>query len=272
MTRYFVHNAMATQFQMWLCGEDADLMRAVAFESWAEVDRIEYMMSRHDPQAELARINREAHRRPVRVEVELFNVLQDSVAWSTVTKGYFDISFRSSGSSEGSGGVSKRNFVLNPEDRTVHFTHLGVELDLGGYGKGYALDRIAGMLKTYGIQSAFMQSGTSSALALGLKEDGHTWMIKVPHFDDAKRILYHQALFNQGFSYSATTHVGSDAASDIVNPHDGRAITHRAACCMVTPNALQAEVLSTAFLAMGKEKACRLFQGLDEGSMKMKWI
>ncbi len=269
MTRHFSHTAMATRFEMWLCGDD-DQLQAVAFQAWAEVDRLELMMSRHDPRAELARVNREAHERPVRVEVELFNVLHDCLAWLAFTDGYFDIAYRSRPAARTVEPPS--NYVLDRDARTVHFAHAGVELDLGGYGKGYALDRIGDMLKPYGITSAFIQGGTSSALALGTQEDGRPWVIDIPHYSDPEQVLLSQALHDQGFSYSATVSAGDDPLADIVNPHENSLITDRAACWVVSPNALQAEVLTTTFLAMGKEKADRFFEERVDQALKVGWI
>ncbi len=268
--RHFVHTAMATRLEMWLCGDDEALLRSVAFQLWAEVDRLELMMSRHDPRAEIARVNREAHERPVRVEIELFDVLQDCLAWSAFTDGYFDIAFGSNRPKHAS--PPPPPFELDPEARTIHFTTPDVELDLGGYGKGYTLDRIAGMLASYGIESAFLQSGTSSILALGSKEDGSPWIVDIPHYLDAETVLCSRALCNQGFSYSATVSAGDSHPSDIVNPREHRAVTDLAACWMVSPTALQAEVLTTALLAMGEEKATRFVLERADRSMEMGWI
>ncbi len=253
MTHHFDHTAMATRFDLWLCGEDADLLQSVAYQAWEEIDRLEMMMSRHDTRAELARINREAHERPVRIEIELFDVLEDCRYWHSFTNGYFDIAYRTSKTLIND--ITTQRYSLDRENRTISFAFEGVELDLGGYGKGYALDRVAGLLAQYNLENAFVQGGTSSALARGTKEDGNQWRIDIPHPQNPARVVDSKTLQDKGFSYSATYHPKTEKISDIIDPHTRRPISTSAACWMISPTALQAEVLTTALLAMGETKA-----------------
>ena len=85
MMMTFSHRAMATLFELHLSrfGSRA-ILQSVAFQVWEEVDRLEMMMSMHDPRAEIARVNREASSNGRFVfEVELFNVLQDCKEWAS---------------------------------------------------------------------------------------------------------------------------------------------------------------------------------------------
>ena len=253
MTRRFVHTAMATRFDMWLCGTDEQLLVDVAQEVWREVDRLELLMSRHDQRAEIARINREARERAVRIEIELFEILEDCRRWFEATNGYFDVTATLDRSA--SDGLPQP-FALDPERRTVRITTANVRFDLGGYGKGYALDRILTLLDRFEmITSGYIQAGTSSVLASGVRENGEPWSVAMPaHFrsENASKKLQ---LMDQGFSYSGVYHAGESEASDIIDPYTGRRLDEPAACWVIAPDALEAEVLSTALLAMGRQRA-----------------
>ena len=276
MTLHFTHNAMATQFELWMVGNDAGFLQAIAFEVWTELDRLELMLSRFDPRAEVARINREASERPVRVEIELFNILQDCHRWYINTRGYFDVCMRSNrngGPDQVPGKSTVRGSALELDEnkRTVYLNREDIGLDLGGYGKGYALDTVAQIIKGYGNSSAFIQGGTSSVLSWGQKEDETPWRVDIPHYNDRKTVLTQKPLYNQGFSYSAVFHSKEDA-SDILNPHMGETVTEPAACWVIAPTALQAEVFTTAMLAMGKERAQQFILTLYENSTEACWI
>lgn len=279
MTARFSHRAMATRFDLWLVGDDEVQLRSLADMAWAEVDRIELLLSRHDDRAEVARINRDAHHRPVKIELELFNVLQDCLQWAVFTFGYFDITLGSttSGIDEG-----YKSIQLDPDASTIYLAETKASIDLGGYGKGYALDKVIEKLERYEIKSAFLQSGNSSALSIGVQEHGIPWQIGM--YDDVSRSTerWMLPLVNQGFSYSATYHQAGDVKSDIqpescspsdvVNPLTGQPLLEQAACWLVAPSALRAEVLTTALLAMGQAEALRFFEDINQKDMKMGWL
>lgn len=270
---------MATRFDLWLIGDDEAQLRSLADMAWAEVDRIELLLSRHDERAEVARINRDAQHRPVKIELELLNVLQDCLQWAVYTLGYFDITLGSTayGIDEG-----YKSIQLDPDASTIYLAEAEAFLDLGGYGKGYALDKIVEKLKRYEIESAFLQSGNSSALSVGVQENGTPWQMGM-HDDVIKNTKrWMLPLADQGFSYSATYHQSGDvlsdmqsessSPSDVMNPLIGQPLQEQAACWLVAPSALQAEALTTALLAMGETEALRFFEDMNQEDFKMGWL
>lgn len=241
MTKHFVHNAMATQFEAWLIGLDGAHLEAVAHQAWQEIDRLELLMSRFDSAAEIARVNREAKERPVRVEIELFRILEDCERWRRRTHGYFNVCYDVGGKAD--------TMILDPVKRTVQLVE-DAEIDLGAYGKGYALDLIADLVKSFGVHAGCLHGGTSSVYAWGVKENGDQWGVDVtvPHY---REIVSEQlTLDRQGFSYSATTE-SPGSKSDIVNPVCKSVDDSEHACWVVAKTALEAEVLTTAAIAAG---------------------
>jgi thiamine biosynthesis lipoprotein len=249
-------HAMATLFEVWLGGDDDEHLSAVGEAILDEVKRIEKLLSRFDPTAELARVNREAYHHPVLVDHELFAILLDCQSRCQQTRGYFDIC-RAARFPEA---------VRLQPNRTVRLLRPEAALDLGGYGKGYALDAAAAILQRFGVTSALLHGGTSSILAHGVRGPNQPWKIGIrnPFREDTEELTALR-LNDCGFSCSATFSPDSPE-SDLVDPHTRESPAEQVACVVITPTAVEAEVLSTGLLAMGKPRAMRY---LDEESTRL---
>jgi FAD:protein FMN transferase len=278
MTATTVHlrrRCMATLFEAWLVGEDAEHLESVGHAALAEVARVESLLSRFDPAAEVARVNREAARTAVRVERELFEVLRHCESLWARTAGFFDVRVFRGGGERVSAGSFAASLELDELTRSVRFSVEGMSLDLGGYGKGYALDRAAHVLGEYGVGSAMMHGGTSSALAIGTRADGTPWRLRIrnPFAEDRSASLMELELRDSGYSHSAV--FGERAGpSDVVDPHTGEPLGEQAACFVVMPSAAEAEAFSTGMLAMGRGRASELFrsEAAAMGGCRAAWI
>jgi FAD:protein FMN transferase len=248
--------AMATLFEVWLVGDDEEHLAAVGEASLDEVSRIDRLLSRHDPAAGLARVNREAAARPVRVDRELFAVLLDCRARFEQTDGYFDASITPNAGAHPGRPPFAEAVRLDEEARTVTFLDPRTSLDLGGYGKGYALDAAGRILDEFGIRSALLHGGTSSILARGHPKGDTSWRVGIrdPFDGETGGEVARVPLSDCGVSSSAALDPGSHV-SDIIDPISGRPLDRQAACTVVAPTAVDAEVFSTALLAMGKRRA-----------------
>jgi thiamine biosynthesis lipoprotein len=249
--------AMATLFEVFLVGEEEEHLAAVGEAALDEVARIEHLLSRYDPSAEVARVNRHATAGPVKVDAELFRILEECGVWCERTEGAFDPCAGS--------GVRYRDAVrLDTVNRTVAFVQ-PASLDLGAYGKGYAVDAAADVLQSFGVERFLIHGGTSSVLARGERADGSRWRIDLRDpFDDREPPVGSIELQNAGLSCSAVTRDDDD----IVDPRTGDAISNPAACAVVAENATIAEVWSTALLAMGRDKA----RECDDPRLALAWI
>lgn len=244
--------AMATRFEFFLVGDDREHLIAVGEAALDEISRIDRLLSRFDPASEVSRINREAASLPVRVDRELFGILLDCHIWCGRTRCYFNVCANDGADSPRFGGTVQ----LNLEDRTIRFLDPTTRLDFGGYGKGYALDAAGRVLDEFGVRSALLHGGTSSILIRGRQADGSPWRVGLrdPFSDNPGVELARLDLPDCGFSSSAVFHHNS-TRSDLVDPIKSRSLDRQAACSVVSPTAQEAEVLSTAFLLMGKELA-----------------
>jgi thiamine biosynthesis lipoprotein len=264
-------HAMATRFEIVLHGSDTRALRAAGDEALDEIDRLEAQLSLYRPGSEIARLNREAHDRPVRVTPGLFKLLQQARDLSAETGGVFDITVaplvRCWGFMNGTGvmpdpaaieearaGIGMHLLELDSDKLTVRFARAGVMLDLGAIGKGYAIDRAAELLREVGVSSALVHGGTSTAYALGRQPDGVRWKVAItpPENEMDKPPVAVVELENESLSVSAvwgrSFRVGEKTFGHIIDPRTGAPAESALLSAVVLPGATESDALSTALL------------------------
>lgn len=262
---------MASSAEIVLCGDESEQLDAVAEMARAEIERVEQLLSRFDPTSELGRLNREAACGGCLVDFEMLQILIDCRAWWVRTEGAFDITAGSR--DENLLPLTFDAVELAVSQRRLSFRSSGVRLDLGAYGKGYALDRAAGLIRQQGVTSALLHLGTSSVLAIGSPPDADAWRIGLRDPDDLTRESRQIPLANAALSTSATRHASHDVTvvSDLLDPRTGQPLLARAACTVVAPTASIAEALSTAFVVLGRDRSDKLLVEWNDSSLRAIW-
>jgi thiamine biosynthesis lipoprotein len=256
-------HAMATRFEFVLHGANAAALRAAAEEALDEVDRLENLLSLYRPHTDIARLNAGAAAGPVRIAPETFRLLQRAVALAAATQGAFDVTagalVRAWGFLGGSGavadpaalsaaraGVGSDRLELDEANFTVRFTRPGVLVDLGSIGKGYALDRAAGLLRDAGVTSALLHGGTSTVIALGQPPDAAAWKVALP--EGSSVALRDESLsVSAGWGKSFTDAAGRELGH-VLDPRRGEPVGGRRWAAVVAPSATDSDGLSTAAL------------------------
>jgi thiamine biosynthesis lipoprotein len=224
-----------------------------------EVARIDRLLSRHDPAAEVARVNREAVGRAVRVDRELLAILADCLAWHQRTGG-------ASNPVVGP-GVFGQAVQLNPADCSVTLASGTGGIDLGGYGKGHAIDAAARLAFRHGVGSALIHGGTSSIRAVG---PNRRWPVDLADpFDPAGGPIARILLTEEGLSTSSSVGLGP---SDLIDPATAQPIRELASCTVVATTATAAEALSTALLVMGRTRARSFLEIWAGEPFRVAWI
>lgn len=269
---------MGTGFEVRLSGDDPEHLGAVASAMLDEVARVERLLSRFDGCSEISRINREAFARPVRLDFEVFGLLtRCAEAWQT-TRGAFDITATAADldGPEPSNGSHPTFALVCLDDRTrqVRFARPDVALDLGGVGKGYALDRAAAIARGYGVHSAILHGGTSSVLALGRDASHAPWRVGIrdPFVPAGEALELTQVLLEDASLSCSATFGGTPGRSDLVDPRLGRRLERAAACAVVAGSATVAEMLSTALLVLGREAGGELINDVENDGVSALWI
>lgn len=257
---------MGTRFEVFLYGEDEEHLEAVAVAVIEEIIRLDGVLSRYDPRSEIARINGEAGRAPVRVDREVFELLERCEQARRLTEGHFDVTASESRISE------TPALQLDAESCTAQFIRPRVAIDLGGVGKGYALDCGREILLRFGVTCGLLNGGTSSVLALGAPPGSRGWPIDVRHpLTPAAVPIARVELIDRGFSCSAVCHPDQEQ-SDVVNPWTGCPLIGNAACLVLAASATEAEIFSTALLTMGREQAISYLKKRSCPGVNVGWF
>src|SRR6266545_7592848 len=217
--------SMACTYSIEAYGENAATLPALLESALDEVDRIDRLMSHYKPQSPLSRINHDAAAGPVAVAPELFDFIAECLRYSRDSDGAFDITvgplmktwgfFRGGGRLPSApevedvrGRIGYAHVVLDMKDRTIRFDRAGVELDLGGIAKGYAVDRVVDLLRREHVAAALVSSGGSTVYGLGAPPGETAWSVEVQDPADAGRVALTVRLKDRALSVS-----GSDEKS-----------------------------------------------------------
>lgn len=266
---------MACRFEILLDEGDAAHVSA-AREALDEADRLEAALSVFRDTSELSRVNRTAAGAPVAVDADLFALLARCRDLHDRTQGAFDITStplsRCWGFLKREGRlpppeaiaasralVGMSGVVLDEAARTVRFRQSGVELNMGSIGKGYALDRMAALLRARGVSHALLSAGGSSAVAVGGRGAGWTIDIR-PRQVGAQRLarlrLRDGALATSGAG-EQFFEVDGRRYGHVIDPRTGWPAAGVLSVSVVTAEGALSDALSTAFLVGGLDVAQR---------------
>jgi len=265
-----------------------------------EAGRLDRMLSNYRPESEWSRMNREAAQEPVQVSPELFQLLEYCGEVNRESQGTFDITvgplmrvwgfFRGTGRLPSPGEVATavekvgfRNVRLDAAGRTVRFLKPGIELDPGGIGKGYAVDRMIAKLKDGGIQSAMVTAGGSSIYGLGTPPNDTGWTVKIRHPRAYKDTVAEVKLKDESLSTSGDYEKFFEAEgkmySHIMDPRTGYPATKVLSASVIAPRTLESEAWAKPFFILGREAAAkakseglRVFLCEDGAKISCAWL
>jgi thiamine biosynthesis lipoprotein len=274
---------MATRFEIVLHGANPVALRAVGEEALDEIDRLEALLSLYRNTSEIAHVNARAAREPVRVSPPVFRLLEQARRLSEETGGAFDITIaplvRCWGFMGGTGRMPSPEAVAAARERigwhlveldhsnsTVRFSREGMMLDLGAIGKGYAIERAAGILRDGGVTSAIVHGGTSSVHAIGRPPDDEAWKIAIecPVESTASPapLLAAVPLRDESMSVSAvwgrSFQSGDRTFGHVIDPCTGQPAEAALLSAVVLPSATETDALSTALLTLGAAELNRI--------------
>ena len=269
---------MGTHYTVVAYGRDQAFLSEVVNEVFAEIDQLDQQMSNYKPESELSAINRDAAQREVTVSPQLFGLIQYSLHASQESGGDFDITvgplmklwgfFRGQGRLPSAAELSQvekkigyQHVHLDAARRTIHFDVSGMEFDLGGIAKGYAVDQAAQIMRTDGVTAALISSGTSSIYALGSPPGEHGWKITVrdPFHEDKPADVFRLQNFALSTSgnYEKFFKINGKIYCHIMDPHTGWPVQNMLSTVAAVPTGVETEALTKIFFVGGIEKSRR---------------
>ncbi len=263
----FAHQAMATTFEAILQYKDRTYAQQAARAAFDEVDRIEGHLSRFLETSDVTRINHLPAGQPVPLSLDTFECLKISAEVYAETGGTFDVTVgflvdcwldkakkmpRTPTPEELQFARAHTGMDLIVFDEPTHavaLTDSPVRVDLGGVGKGYAVDRMADLLREWSIDRALIHGGFSSVLALDPPQGLAGWPVTLSDPKDRRRTLARVQLAGASVSGS-----GVEKGRHIIDPRTGEPAEGKSATWSIAPDATRADCLSTAFVIMTSDE------------------
>ena len=239
----------------------------------AEVKRIENLISDWIPTSQISKVNQNAGISPVKVDKEVFDLVERATKISKLTSGAFDISYASmdriwkfDGSmkemptpEEIRKSVEKvgyQNIILNPKDTTIFLKNKGMKLGLGGIGQGYIADKIKVLLQEKGCSSGLVNvSGDINTW--GKQPNGNLWTVGIVNPMNKNKVfatfpLDDSAVETSG-SYEKYVTFNGKRYSHIIDPRTGYPATGIISVSVFAKQTELADALATGIFVMGVE-------------------
>lgn len=286
---------MDTVAQLTAEGTEAE---AAVQESFTRLQELEGLLSNYEEGSDAARLRDSAGSGAwVKVSPEMYHLLEISQRYSQLTDGTWDITAaplvklwgigtdkarvpEPSEIEQVRGKVDWHKLELDGRD-SARLLEPGMELDLGGIAKGYALDEVRKIYEAHGIKNGLINLGSSSMYGMGTSREGKPWRIGLrhPRRDDPKEYLKVEELFDAALStsgdYERYFEENGVRYHHIIDPRTGypawcgREVTaeERTVSVVVIADGrdcgVKSDLLTTALFVLGKEQGGRLLKSLE---------
>lgn len=274
--------AMGTRFHALFPGIEETRAERIFYRVKIEVERIESKISRFLPESDLSKINRMAAKAPVEMDTEMSDILKACHYCWNLTDGAFDSTLRplmeywkgnhdkeieESEFETIKENVGFHHLKLDPSARTISFENGQVELDLGGFGKGYALEKVKELLINASVDQAFISFGESSILVIGNHPAGDKWRIGMNNYAKPGNSVHEFRVSDGSVSTSSNFYLGDDGKlrnhRHVIDPKTGKPHEPFTSVSVSAKSPVLAEMLSTAFLVSTDNKIKKVMDQYD---------
>jgi thiamine biosynthesis lipoprotein len=283
----FTEKHMGTEFRIVFYAPDEVTAKKAAKAAFARIAELDGIMSDYKETSELMRLCKKAGGDPVPVSKELFFVLSKAQEISKLSDGAFDVTIgpvvrlwrvarrtkrlpNAEKLAQARALVGYQNLKLNPKDRTVQLTKVGMLLDLGGIAKGYTADEVLAVLRRFGITRALVAAGGDIAVG-DAPPDATGWKVGIAPLKnpDSKPTQY-VLLKNAAVSTSgdAEQHVVIDGKrySHIVDPKTGLGLTGRRSATVIARNGITADSMTKPVSLLAWEQAAAIIEATEDAA------
>lgn len=269
---------MGSGFDITVVAKDSIIANSYIEDAISEITRIEKLISSWDTESQTSLINKNAGIEPVKVDRELFDLIERALQISKITDGAFDISFASvdkiwrfDGSmtqkpteEEITNSVAKigyQNIVMDKENQTVFLKLTGMKIGFGAIGKGYAADKVRTMLKKNGVTAGIINA-SGDLTAWGHQPDGSDWMIGITNPLNKNKVfswfpIVDAAVATSG-NYEKFVEFDGVKYGHIIDPRTGYPATGLVSVTIFANSAELCDALATSIFITGTERGINI--------------
>ena len=278
---------MGTFAKVIAVAADSNTAKGCIEAAFAEIEKIDNLMSKYKNDSEISELNRDGFGRAVKVSKSTYEVLKKSVKFSKLSGGAFDVTVgplmdlwhsaeekntlpTDTEMQQARSKVGYDKLILDANEESIRFAAEGMKVDLGGIAKGYAIDKAAEAMRKGGALGGMIDIG-GEIICFGLPPAGQNkWRIGLQDpkkakesFDTGTSLLVlnltDTAVATSGH-YRRFVIIGGNKYSHIVDPESGRSSENLTSVTIICPSATDADALATAAAVMGKEKGLALIE------------
>jgi thiamine biosynthesis lipoprotein len=273
-------DSMGTTYSVVLYGDRHDRMEEATNAAFEEVQRLDNLLSVYRPASVWSEINRLAGQRPVVISPEVFKLISRCRQYSRRSQGTFDITvgplMKTWGFFKGPGRLPSRDEVaaaltkvgyrhlcLDQAGRTVRFDIEGMEINPGGIGKGYSVDRMVEILRHKGFGTALVMASSSSIYGMGAPPgEARGWRIDIrnpkrPVRHSATEVFLKDMSLSTSGGYAQTFLADGRVFSHIMDPRTGYPAQGMLLVAVTAPRTIDSEAWTKPFFIHGRSWALK---------------
>ena len=274
---------LGSPFEITVVATDSVQAKLYTDLAISEVKRIENLVSDWIPTTQISQVNQNAGIKPIKVDQEVFDLVERAIKISKLTSGAFDISYASMDKIWKFDGSMKQmpteeaikksvekvgyqNIILNPKDKTIFLKNKGMKLGLGGIAQGYIADKIKEVLQEKRCTSGLVNvSGDINTW--GKQPNGEPWSVGIINPMNKNKvfatfILDDSAVETSG-SYEKFVVFNGKRYSHIIDPRTGYPASGIVSVSVFAKQTELADALATGIFVLGIEVGLDLVNQLN---------
>lgn len=276
---------MGNAFEITVVDDDENKACQHIEAAVVEIQRIEKLLTTFNDNSQTNLINQHAGIKPVKVDREVFDLIERSIRISRITDGYFDISY---------GGIDKsfwnfdrnmeqlpdpkliqehlklvnyENILLNPDEQTVFLKEKGMRIGFGGIGKGYAAEMAKRLLLKRSVKAGIVNA-SGDLTTWGMQSNGEPWTVGIADPDHARQPFSYMNITDMAVAtsgnYEKFVMIDGKKYSHTINPKTGMPVSGIKSVTIFCPNAEIADAMATPVGIMGIKSALDLVNQIHQ--------
>lgn len=275
---------MGNTFEISVVDENADWANERITEAIDEISRIEKLLTTFSDDSQTNLINQNAGIQAVKVDKEVFELIQRSIRISELTQGAFDITYGSIDKSlwnfdltmkalpdaetarQSVRLINYKNVILNQQDSSIFLKEKGMRIGFGGIGKGYAAEKAKALMIAKGVKSGIVNAA-GDLTTWGTQPNGKSWTIGIADPDAQQSTFSALNISNVAVAtsgnYEKFVVIDGKKYSHTIDPKTGLPVSGIKSVTILSPNAEIADAMATPVMVMGVKVGLNLINQIQ---------
>lgn len=267
---------MGNQFEISLVANDPIWAEAKITDAINEINRVDKLLSALGDNSKVNEINRNSGVKPVKVDPEIFRLIDRSLQISALTYGAFDITYVSADKTTAADAKPSafvntysnyKNVVLDQQAVTVFLKEKGMRISFASIGKGYAADRAKYILQMQGVSSGVINAG-GDLLTWGTQPNNADWTIGTADPELQTQPFAKMNIGNMCIATSINAEryaaISNRPQTNMVNAKKGFPVSEIMRVSVISPTAELSDAMATPIMNMGVNAGLYLINQLNQ--------